>query len=269
VKTLLLATVMMALGYSPLVAQDVDKGERAYNAGDYAKALTDWLPLAERGNASAQSNLGVMYHNGEGLKQDTARAFLLYSLAAKQGHANAQFNLGLMYALGDSIPQDYSKAVKWWHLAAEQGHAGAQSNLGNRYSRGQGVQQDHAKALRWWRLAAVQGNPKAQYNLLLCTHLERLLSKIMQRPTCGSIFPLITVTKRRLRVEITLRPECHLKKYLWLARGLKIALVANIKTVGFNHLKHIETGIIHVRQRIQRSPEVLQEPSPQRQQVPV
>ena len=232
-KTLLLATVMMALGYSPLVAQDVDKGERAYNAGDYAKALTDWLPLAERGNASAQSNLGVMYHNGEGLKQDTARAFLLYSLAAKQGHA------------------------------------GAQSNLGNRYSRGQGVQQDHAKALMWWRLAAVLGNPKAQYNLLLCTHLERLLSKIMQRPTCGSIFPLITVTKRRLRVEITLRPECHLKKYLWLARGLKIALVANIKTVGFNHLKHIETGIIHVRQRIQRSPEVLQEPSPQRQQVPV
>jgi len=139
VKTLLLATVMMALGYSPLVAQDVDKGERAYNAGDYAKALTEWLPLAERGNASAQSNLGVMYHNGEGLKQDTARAFLLYSLAAKQGHA------------------------------------GAQSNLGNRYSRGQGVQQDHAKALRWWRLAAVQGNPKAQYNLAVMYALGKIV----------------------------------------------------------------------------------------------
>ena len=138
-KTLLLATVMMALGYSPLVAQDVDKGERAYNAGDYAKALTDWLPLAERGNASAQSNLGMMYHNGEGLKQDTARAFLLYSLAAKQGHA------------------------------------GAQSNLGNRYSRGQGVQQDHAKALRWWRLAAVQGNPKAQYNLAVMYALGKIV----------------------------------------------------------------------------------------------
>ena len=94
-KTLLVATVIMALGYSPLVAQSFEKGERAYNAGDYAKALTEWLPLAERGNASAQSNLGVMYHNGAGLNQDTAKAFLLYSLAAKQGHANAQFNLVL------------------------------------------------------------------------------------------------------------------------------------------------------------------------------
>ena len=48
-KTLLLATVMMALGYSPLVAQDVDKGERAYNAGDYAKEMIKSMPIKRLG----------------------------------------------------------------------------------------------------------------------------------------------------------------------------------------------------------------------------
>ncbi len=43
---------------------DFQKGWTAYNSGDYATALREWRPLAEQGNAVAQSNLGVMYGQG-------------------------------------------------------------------------------------------------------------------------------------------------------------------------------------------------------------
>ena len=44
-------------------AQDFEKGLRAAQSGDFATALREWMPLAERGNTFAQNNLGVMYEN--------------------------------------------------------------------------------------------------------------------------------------------------------------------------------------------------------------
>ena len=45
------------------------------------------------------------------------------------GNANAQCNLGLMYHEGLGVAQDYKEAVKWWRLAAEQREEQAQINL--------------------------------------------------------------------------------------------------------------------------------------------
>ena len=38
--------------------------------------------------------------------------------AAERGNAEAQFNLGLMYANGQGVPQDYVEAHKWSNLSA-------------------------------------------------------------------------------------------------------------------------------------------------------
>jgi len=43
---------------------DFQKGLTAHESGDYATALRQWTPLAEQGNADAQSNLGLMYEEG-------------------------------------------------------------------------------------------------------------------------------------------------------------------------------------------------------------
>ena len=42
--------------------------------------------------------------------------------SAQQGDADAQYNLGVMYHNGDGVEKDYVTAYKWWTLAAEQGH---------------------------------------------------------------------------------------------------------------------------------------------------
>jgi len=86
---------------------DYQKGFAAAQSGDYATALREWTPLAEQGNADAQTLLGAMYDNGEGVPQDYKTAVKWYTLAAKQGNAFAQSNLGVMYANGQGVPQDY------------------------------------------------------------------------------------------------------------------------------------------------------------------
>ena len=55
-------------------------------------SLEECRAQAEAGDVSAQTNLGVMYANGEGVVQDDARAYLWFNLAvaASQGDARAR-----------------------------------------------------------------------------------------------------------------------------------------------------------------------------------
>ena len=59
---------------------DYEKGFAAYAAGDYATALQEFKKDAEQGDADAQFNLGVMYHNGRGVMQDYKEAVEWYRL---------------------------------------------------------------------------------------------------------------------------------------------------------------------------------------------
>jgi len=61
-----------------------------------------------------------MYNNGEGVTQDYAEAVRWYRLAADRGDAVAQHNLGLMYKLGQGVTQDYVVAHMWLNLATAQ-----------------------------------------------------------------------------------------------------------------------------------------------------
>jgi TPR repeat protein len=85
----------------------------------------------------------------------------LYRLSAAQGHARAQFNLGAMYSNGQGIRQDYAEAVKWYRLSAAQGHVNAQTNLGARYVNGQGVVQNNVRAYMWFSLVAESADADA------------------------------------------------------------------------------------------------------------
>jgi TPR repeat protein len=64
---------------------DYQKGVAAYKSGDYATALREWTPLAKQGNADAQSLLGAMYNEGQGVPKNHKTAVKWYKLAAEQG----------------------------------------------------------------------------------------------------------------------------------------------------------------------------------------
>lgn len=75
---------------SPASSADFHKGVYAYQTGNYAVALREFRSLAEQGNISAQSNLGLMYENGQGTLKDYARAHMWWSFAASQGNKIAK-----------------------------------------------------------------------------------------------------------------------------------------------------------------------------------
>ena len=100
----------------------------AYQRGDYTTAADLMRPLAAKGDASAQSNLAGLYHDGQGVQQDFSQALKWYRLAAVQGMPKAQSNLGFMYANGEGVPQDFVRAHLWWDLAAMSGDADAAKN---------------------------------------------------------------------------------------------------------------------------------------------
>ena len=77
----------------------------------------------------AQNNLGLMYREGIGVKQDDKEAAECYRLAAEQGCAVAQNSLGAMYVDGKGVAQDFVKALKWLLLAAEQGQENVLNTL--------------------------------------------------------------------------------------------------------------------------------------------
>jgi len=136
---------------------DFKAGENAYRHGDYATALREWQPLAKRGHAVAQYNLGLLYANGQGVPKDDAQARQWYEKAAVQGHADAQVNLGSLYDYGRGVPQDFKMAVKWYRRSADQGNDLAQRRLGLLYERGDGVPQDYVQAYMWYKLGAANG----------------------------------------------------------------------------------------------------------------
>ena len=105
-----------------------DSAFAAYNRGDYAEALNLFRFLAEKGDAEAQNNLGVMYDYGEGVPKDHAEAVRWYRKAAEQGHASAQSNLGFMYLTGYGVPKDYVQAYMWSYLAVARGNKMAKKN---------------------------------------------------------------------------------------------------------------------------------------------
>jgi serine/threonine-protein kinase len=100
------------------------------------------------------TNLGVMYHNGDGVPQDDTKAATQYSKACKADDAIGCSNLGSSYWFGRGVPQDDSHAAALYSRACDANNGAACSNLGNCYLSGRGVGgKDLAKA----RLLFIKG----------------------------------------------------------------------------------------------------------------
>ena len=163
---------------APTTLDKQEAGVAAYQRGDFAAAFQLFQPLAEHGDASAQSNLGVMYEQGRGVAQNYREAMRWFRLAAVQGNASAQSNLGVMYYKGQGIAQDYAEAMKWYRLAAEQRNPEAQFNLGVMYEEGRGVAQDRVRAHMWYNLAAAVASDQ---NATLAARNRDLITKSLTR----------------------------------------------------------------------------------------
>ena len=119
------------------------------------KAYEDYKAKAEKGDPVAQNNLGLCYHNGDGVVKDLMQAVSWWRKAAEQGDADASHNLGLCYHNGLGVAKDQVQAVSWYRKAAQLGQADAQNNLGVCYDKGTGVAKDEIEAYAYYNLAGI------------------------------------------------------------------------------------------------------------------
>jgi V8-like Glu-specific endopeptidase len=139
--TLTLLILLLGLA-GPAAAAELDDAVALAHRGEYATALRRLSPLAEKGDARAEFDIGFMHSYGWGVPRNPAEAITWYRKAADQGLQVAQHFLGIAYVNGEGVRCDDAEAARWFARAAAQGFSESQYMLGTMTMDGRGVPQD-------------------------------------------------------------------------------------------------------------------------------
>lgn len=121
--------------------------------------------MAQKGHASAQYKLAMMYETGDGAEQnlDTARTW--YKQAANQAYKPASHRLTYL-----DVAQAHSAADRTWliqlHKDAQSGDGEAMLLLGQMYATGTGITQELTLASRYLRKASADNIPGSEAELI-------------------------------------------------------------------------------------------------------
>ena len=166
-KHLVAAALLICAGTS-VSAQSVKAGIDAWQRSDYAGAVAVWRPLAEKGDADAEFNLGQAYRLGRGVPTNLSAAKTWFERAATQGHVDAETTLGLLLFQNG----EQAEGLKWLKKAADQGEPRALLVYGTALVNGDGVTQDPVLGYAYVSRAAAQGLQPAKETL---DQLDKLL----------------------------------------------------------------------------------------------
>jgi TPR repeat protein len=157
----LVAAALLLCAPASLNAQSVKAGIEAWQRADYAGAVAIWRPLAEKGDADAEFNLGQAYRLGRGVAINLGAAQTWFTRAANQGHLDAQTTLGLLLFQNG----DRAEGLKWLKQAADEGEPRAQLVYGTALVNGDTITQDPPLGYAYVSRAAAQGLEPAKQTL--------------------------------------------------------------------------------------------------------
>ena len=89
-KHLVAAILLMLSLAAPVAAGPLEDGYTAYTRGDFATAMRLMRPLADQGDVTAQTVVGLMHYFTYG---DYVSAYMWFNLAAAQGNTFADMFL--------------------------------------------------------------------------------------------------------------------------------------------------------------------------------
>lgn len=183
------------------LVQQIQAGEKeawqALEDKDYQTAYQEFLPLAKDGNIAAQHYIGLMYHNGYGVKPDYSQAALWFNqvinnpgynignpasledpqeaiLKLKQfAHEMLCTIYGINNQIGQAITYDLSKASIHCLAAADKAHFPEVRFLAGRlYMLGEGVVQDDGKAFYWYNRSMQEDKYPKSFGALAYLYLH-------------------------------------------------------------------------------------------------
>lgn len=163
----LIASALSAFVAAPISAQSVKAGIDAWQHADYSGAVAIWRPLADKGDADAEFNLGQAYRLGRGVPTNLSAAKTWFERAADQGHVDAETTLGLLLFQNGN----QGEGLNWLKKAALQGEPRALLVYGTALVNGDSVTQDPVLGYAYVSRAAAQGLEPARQTLAQLDHL--------------------------------------------------------------------------------------------------
>jgi predicted Zn-dependent protease len=110
-------------------SEPAKKGVTAFVSKDYTEARNNFEKCASQGEGICQNNLGVIYQNSLGVKEDKEKAISYYKSASDQNLAIGKYNYALSVARGEAGPRDLVKAIALLKESAELGSDKAMGTL--------------------------------------------------------------------------------------------------------------------------------------------
>ncbi len=145
-----------------------ERGNKAYEAGDYTLAFTNFSFAAENGHEVAAMKVGEIIYDKKINIVDYEVPLKWFSKYAKKGNSKAMFYMGMLLTQGfHNVPQDFKEGIAWFQKSASLGDATSINNLGTFYLTGpQGaLPRDVEKAKESFEKAWKMGNKSAVINL--------------------------------------------------------------------------------------------------------
>jgi hypothetical protein len=122
------AALQYQLGAAYTFGQVVQKDEAA-GVEWFKRAAQSTKPDWRSSATGGMFMVGYAFATGRGVQADAAEAVRWYRQAAERGNVSAQNNLGSAYQKGEGVAADPVEAYKWYALAADKNHKLAESNL--------------------------------------------------------------------------------------------------------------------------------------------
>ena len=160
-----IATIALLAATTGLHAAEQDETFTIPEPGSDAIKGDKLSRLVDRSDPKAINNVGLLYANGHGVKQDYDEAFKWWRRAAERGNAWAMNAIGDLYENGQGVPQSYELALKWYQEAATEGDVLGMWNTGNLHEQGKGTDKNYAEAARWYLQAADRGSALAMFSM--------------------------------------------------------------------------------------------------------
>lgn len=131
---------------------------------DPALARTWFAIAAERGDAMARNMLGRCLEQGWGGPVDLENAAIHYRAAAAAGLDWGLYNYAGLLATGRGVARDQRQAFALYLQAAGMGHAKSMNLAGRYYEEGITVEADPETAFNWYRRSAEAGDFRGQFS---------------------------------------------------------------------------------------------------------
>ena len=128
---------------------------------NHDEAITWYEKAFRNGETDVATNLSTLYLK----RKEYSKAFKYAREAAKEGGSMDYYNVGLMYLDGIGVKQDPFEAYIWIKRAADLNFGLAEHAIGRMLLTGWGVKQDVNEAIKYFKKAAKQGDIESE-NLL-------------------------------------------------------------------------------------------------------